>query len=51
MSEIVEILLSPFGGVTVTLVALSSFLGHIFSKRIIPSCFGDAILNSSPAAS
>jgi hypothetical protein len=35
MSEVVEILLSPFGGVTVTLVALSSFLGHIFSKRII----------------
>jgi hypothetical protein len=35
MSEIVEILLSPFGGVTITLVALSSFLGHIISKRII----------------
>ncbi|EMB9226870.1 hypothetical protein U9607_004533 [Vibrio alginolyticus] len=35
MSGIVEVILSPFGGVTVVLVALSSFLGHLSTKRII----------------
>ena len=35
MSELVEIILSPFGGVTVTLVALTGFLGHLSIKRIV----------------
>lgn len=34
-SEIVNQILLPFGGVSVVLVSLSTFLGSIFSKRII----------------
>ncbi|EGQ7962060.1 hypothetical protein HRO21_003741 [Vibrio parahaemolyticus] len=35
MSEIFDVLFSYFGGVTVILVSLSTFLGHISTKRII----------------
>ncbi|MFT7614224.1 MAG: hypothetical protein ACI9J3_003206 [Parvicellaceae bacterium] len=35
MSEFIEIILSPFGGVTVTLIALTGFLGHLSTKRIV----------------
>lgn len=34
-NEIINYLVLPFGGVSVVLVALSTFLGNIFSKRII----------------